>query len=93
MVWAKQAPETIFKKVQNCKKYNPDEGKEDEESKEGELTLIDCLHEFKKTEMLDEDNKWYCRNCKDHVQATKQLEIYRAPPVMVVSLKRFKTGK
>jgi len=51
------------------------------------------LEEFKTSEMLDEDNKWFCSKCKEHVQATKQLEIYRTPPVLVVSLKRFKGGK
>jgi ubiquitin C-terminal hydrolase len=38
-----------------------------EESKDGHITLGDCLEEFKKPEMLDEDNKWYCPKCKDHV--------------------------
>jgi ubiquitin carboxyl-terminal hydrolase 4/11/15 len=51
------------------------------------------LEEFKKSEMLDEENKWYCSKCKDHVQAIKALEIYRSPPILVVSLKRFKNGK
>jgi len=49
--------------------------------------------ESKRSEMLDEQNKWYCSRCKDHVQATKSLDIYRAPLVLVVSLKRFKAGK
>ena len=43
--------------------------------------------------MLDEDNKWYCNKCKDHVQATKTLEIYRAPPIFIINLKRFKQAK
>jgi ubiquitin carboxyl-terminal hydrolase 4/11/15 len=43
--------------------------------------------------LLDEENKWYCTKCKDHVQATKKLEIYRPPSILVVSLKRFKGGK
>jgi len=33
---------------------------------------------------------WYCSKCKEHVQATKKLEIYRAPPIFVINLKRFK---
>ena len=43
--------------------------------------------------MLDEDNKWYCNSCKDHVQAEKSLEIYKIPRIMIISLKRFKTSK
>ena len=34
---------------------------------------MDCLEEFERPEQLDEDNKWYCPSCKDHVQATKTL--------------------
>jgi ubiquitin C-terminal hydrolase len=57
------------------------------------VELIDCLKEFRVTETLDDDNKWYCSNCKDHVQANKTLEVYRTPPILVITLKRFKTGK
>jgi ubiquitin C-terminal hydrolase len=42
------------------------DGKE-EEAKEGVTNLIDCFNEFEKPELLDEDNKWYCSGCKDHV--------------------------
>lgn len=51
------------------------------------------MQEFKQSEVLDEDNKWYCNKCKDFVQATKSLEIYRIPKILVVSLKRFKTSR
>merc|ERR1712127_310665 len=65
----------------------------DEENTKKEITISDCFNEFSKPEILDEDNLWYCNKCKEHVQATKQLEIYRAPPILVVSLKRFKTSR
>ena len=55
--------------------------------------MVDCLREFKQTELLDEDNKWYCNKCKDHVQATKTLEIFRVPRILVISLKRFKASR
>ena len=51
------------------------------------------MQEFKQSETLDEDNKWYCRTCKDHVQATKTLEIYRVPRILIISLKRFKSSR
>jgi hypothetical protein len=31
------------------------------------VTIDDCFDEFKKSEMLDENNMWYCNKCKDHV--------------------------
>jgi hypothetical protein len=64
-----------------------------EEAERAEITIDDCFEEFKKPEILDEDNKWYCNKCKEHVQATKILEIYRAPPIFIINLKRFKQSK
>lgn len=58
-----------------------------------QITLERCLQDFKEPQTLDEDNKWYCWNCKTHVQATKVMQIYRAPPCLIISLKRFKTSK
>ena len=58
-----------------------------------DITLADCFNEFKITETLDEDNKWYCNKCKEFVQADKTLEIHRIPRIMIVTLKRFKTSR
>jgi ubiquitin C-terminal hydrolase len=33
----------------------------------GAVKLVDCLREFKSQETLDEENMWYCNNCKEHV--------------------------
>ena len=52
-----------------------------------------CLQEFKQSETLDEDNKWYCNKCQEHVQATKTLELYRVPKVLIISFKRFKASR
>lgn len=60
---------------------------------ESDIKLTDCLREFKQSEILDEENMWRCNNCKEHVQATKTLEIFKVPRIMIISLKRFKTSK
>jgi uncharacterized UBP type Zn finger protein len=60
------------------------------EAKKIDVAIDDCFEEFKKPEILDQDNMWYCNKCKAHVQATKKIEIYKVPPIFVVSLKRFK---
>jgi hypothetical protein len=44
---------------------------EDETQDRQKVTIADCFNEFRKEELLDEDNMWYCNKCKDHVQATK----------------------
>lgn len=54
------------------------------------LTLDDCLKEFLKTELLDEDNKWHCPHCKRFTRLTKKLSITRLPQVLIIHFKRFK---
>lgn len=48
------------------KKDGADEPMEDDK-KSSEVQLYDCLQEFKQSEVLDEDNKWYCNKCQDFV--------------------------
>ncbi|CAG9318242.1 unnamed protein product [Blepharisma stoltei] len=55
------------------------------------ISLLDCLEHSCKPEKLDEDNKWYCGTCKTHVQATKSYQLYRAPPILILHLIRFKS--
>ena len=66
---------------------------EDTESETKGVSIGDCFEEFRKEELLDEDNKWYCNKCKEHVQATKTMEIFKAPPILVINLKRFKKSQ
>ncbi|KAG0325036.1 CSN-associated deubiquitinating enzyme Ubp12 [Dissophora globulifera] len=60
-------------------------------SKKGKkvITLEDCLNEYTKEEQLSEEDLWYCPSCKKHQQATKKLDIWRLPDILVVHLKRF----
>jgi len=53
------------------------------------ITLENCLETFTDPERLDENNKWYCSSCKEHVRAEKTLEIWRLPNVLIIHLKRF----
>lgn len=53
--------------------------------------IQDCLEQFRRVEKLEKDNSWYCNKCKDHVEATKQIEIYKVPPVLIFCLQRFKS--
>lgn len=58
--------------------------------KKGRLDLKYCLDISTLPEKLDENNKWYCTNCKDHVCATKQMQIYKLPKILLIHLLRFK---
>jgi len=53
------------------------------------ITLEDCLMEYTKEEQLGEEDLWYCPSCQKHQQATKKLDIWRLPDILVVHLKRF----
>ena len=56
------------------------------------ITIYDCFNSFSLPEILDKNNLWYCSTCKMHVQASKKLEIYKGPPILVIHMKRFKTN-
>ena len=47
------------------------------------------MNYFSVEETLRGDDKWYCGKCKDHVNAQKRMEIYRAPEYLIIHLKRF----
>ncbi|XP_020093909.1 ubiquitin carboxyl-terminal hydrolase 9-like isoform X1 [Ananas comosus] len=53
------------------------------------VTLFSCLETFLKEEPLGPDDMWYCPSCKEHRQATKKLDLWRLPEILVFHLKRF----
>lgn len=59
-------------------------------SKSSHITLYDCLNLFRTEERLEKDNAWYCSKCNKHQEATKKMEIYKAPNILIIQLKRFR---
>ena len=57
------------------------------------ITLEDCLNEFGKSETLSENNAWYCPRCKEHRRADKRFEVWKAPDILVMHLKRFSSHR
>jgi uncharacterized UBP type Zn finger protein len=57
--------------------------------KRDEFTLEDCLKLFTEPEVLSPQEAWYCPRCKDHREASKQLTVWRPPPLLIIQLKRF----
>ncbi|ESN92883.1 hypothetical protein HELRODRAFT_151311, partial [Helobdella robusta] len=53
------------------------------------VQLSDCLSLFTEPEVLDEDHTWLCPHCKCQRQASKQMLLYRLPPILVIHIKRF----
>lgn len=61
-------------------------------SKSMPVKLEDCFQLFGVPEKLEKENAWYCSNCKTHVLATKKLEIYKVPSILIVHIKRFRAN-
>jgi hypothetical protein len=53
------------------------------------VTLVDCIAKHCEKEQLEESEAWYCDRCKEHVRGFKEEHIYKAPPILIVNLKRF----
>ena len=60
----------------------------DDRRKNG-ISLGECLDEFGKPEILSENDAWYCPRCKEHRRASKKFELWKAPDILVIHLKRF----
>jgi len=54
------------------------------------ITIYDCFEQFKESENLKKNNEWYCKKCKKHILAEKQILFYYLPKLFIISLKRFK---
>ncbi|KAE9612024.1 putative ubiquitinyl hydrolase 1 [Lupinus albus] len=53
------------------------------------ISLFSCLEAFLTDEPLGPDDMWYCPRCKEHRQATKKLDLWKLPEILVFHLKRF----
>ncbi|XP_071710361.1 ubiquitin carboxyl-terminal hydrolase 8-like [Rutidosis leptorrhynchoides] len=53
------------------------------------VSLYKCLEAFLKEEPLGPEDMWYCPKCEIHRQASKKLDLWRLPEILIVHLKRF----
>ena len=70
----------------NIKKQNKKNNKSHSNQK---ITLDDCIKNFCKEEKLEEGNEWYCSKCKKHTLATKKMELFYLPKILIICFKRF----
>jgi len=54
--------------------------------------IFDCLDAMTNAEELDDDNKWFCGECKGHKKANIQMKIKELPPILIIHLKRLRKG-
>nr|XP_017209945.1 ubiquitin carboxyl-terminal hydrolase 15-like [Danio rerio] len=88
LVWEPEMKRSFFNEaaVEDFEKHHSMDYKP---QKKMSCRLRDCIQLFTTKEKLGADDPWYCPSCKQHQQATKQLDLWSLPPVLVVHLKRF----
>jgi ubiquitin C-terminal hydrolase len=57
------------------------------------IQLSTCLDLYISPEILGTDNLWDCPSCKKRQQASKKVDIWSLPPVLMICLKRFSSNK
>jgi len=67
------------------------EGKD--ENEHSTMNLYDCLKLFMTQEKLSPNDPWFCPKCKKHREATKKLDLWKLPEVLIVHLKRFQYNR
>jgi hypothetical protein len=59
----------------------------------GAISLEKCFDFFSLPEVLDEHNQWFCPVCREHVCATKVMQVWSVPECLIVHFKRFTSTK
>ena len=59
--------------------------------KTGRAHIYDCLKNYTREERLSADDCWTCPDCKVPREAFKKITITRAPQILVIQLKRFRS--
>ena len=54
-----------------------------------EISIDDSFELLREEEILDENNEWFCENCKKKQKALKKIEIFNAPKILIIQIKRF----
>jgi len=97
-IYFENLPEHVeLARLNSCVDYNknvksPSSPEESKKEVSGGTSVYDCLKQSALPEQLGEDNQWYCSKCKEFQRATKKMEIYKAPPILMIQLKRFKAA-
>ena len=53
------------------------------------IDVLDCFRKLAEREQLGETEQWYCAKCKQHSRAHKKLDVWSAPEILILHLKRF----
>ena len=64
-----------------------------ENSLKKRISIEKFFEEFSKEEKLDKDNLWKCPKCNKKSQASKKIELYNMPKILIIHFKRFNNNK
>ena len=64
-----------------------------ENSLKKRISIEKFFEEFSKEEKLDKDNLWKCPKCNKNSQASKKIELFNMPKILIIHLKRFNNNK
>ena len=59
------------------------------QAKKSRTTLTDCFKYFTNKEILSDEDLWFCPTCKLLKKASKKIDLWLLPQVLIVQLKRF----
>lgn len=59
------------------------------QQKQSTTSLLDCFKHFTTKETLSDNDQWYCPKCKQLKNASKKIDLWLLPKVLIVQLKRF----
>ncbi|XP_012868534.1 PREDICTED: ubiquitin carboxyl-terminal hydrolase 32 [Dipodomys ordii] len=85
-------PTALHLRYQTSQERVVDEHESVEQSRRAQaepINLDNCLRAFTSEEELGENEMYYCSKCKTHCLATKKLDLWRLPPILIIHLKRF----
>ena len=87
----KKFRKSIAETVDDCVVLNSDDYCEKNFLNENssKITLDDCFNLFRMEEYLEEGNEYFCKNCKNKVNAKKKLDFFYLPKILCVSISRF----
>ena len=57
------------------------------------LSIMECFKLFASEEVLSAEDQWYCSACKVHVQASKKIDLWTLPEILIIHLKRFQYAR
>jgi len=59
------------------------------QQKSGTLNLRSCFEKYTEKEQMNEEELFFCSKCKEHKAPIKKLDLWSAPDILILHLKRF----